>query len=179
MICAKCRSAFSICVSAYARLRTTLERMTLRAPLAGTVVRMAYFTIGGVISAGQPILDIVPADDRLLVEARMKPEDVDVVRAGMPAEIRLDAFNQRRMPLLLGKVIQVSADRLTDKRTDMPYYTARVELDRDTLKLIPGGVAALTPGMPAEVIIETGQRTALDYLITPLTRSLSRSFRED
>jgi HlyD family type I secretion membrane fusion protein len=157
----------------------TLDKMTLRAPQAGTVVRMSYFTLGGVIAAGQPILDIVPADDQLMVEARVRPEDIDTVRLGMSAEIRLDAFNQRRMPLLLGRVVQVSADRLTDRRTDIAYFTARVELDRESVKLVPGGAAALFPGMPAEVIIETGQRTALDYFVAPIARSLSRGFRED
>jgi HlyD family secretion protein len=155
-----------------------VDRLAIRAPQPGTVVRLQFHTVGGVVGPGQPILDFVPRDDKLVVEARVRPEDVGVVRVGMPAEVRIHAYNQRRLPLVLGKVTYISADRISEKaeKNEEPYYLARVEIDPDSIERLPD--AKLYAGMTTEVLIETGERTALDYFLTPITTSLRRSFRE-
>ena len=149
----------------------------IRAPVAGTVVGMTEFTIGGVIVAGVPILHIVPRNDGLVVAARVDPSDIDVVHEGLPARTRLIAFNQRYMTPIDGHVVWVSADRLTDERTGEPYYLARVELARDSANELNDEM--LHPGMQAEVMIVTGARTALEYFFRPITQSMNRAFREE
>ncbi len=123
-----------------------LRRRDIRAPIAGTVVNLRFFTNGGVIEPGVPVLDIVPQDDRLIVEARVSPLDIDVVAPGLPAQVRLTALKQRRTPTLNGRVVQVSADSLLDERAGTPYYNAQVEIDAEELGRLAG--AALYPGMP-------------------------------
>lgn len=153
----------------------TLSRNRIIAPVAGTVVNTQIFTTGGVIAPAQPILDIVPADDRMLIEAQVAPNDIDVVRAGLSAEVRISVFKQAEAPTLDGVVQTVSADALTDQVTGMPYYLARIlihdlsELPRD---------AELHPGMPAEVMIITGEQTAIEYLTEPIRLSLRRAMKE-
>jgi HlyD family secretion protein len=158
----------------------TLERLTIRAPQPGTVVRLLFHTLGGVVAPGTPVLEFVPRDDKLIVEARLKPEDIGFIHVGMPAEVRVHAYNQRRLPLILGKVTYVSADRLMEKSSDkageQAYYLTRVEVDPESVAALPG--AKLYPGMATDVVIETGERTALDYLLTPITTSLRKAFRE-
>ncbi|MDF2765131.1 MAG: hypothetical protein K0S81_2125 [Rhodospirillales bacterium] len=154
-----------------------LDRLNIRAPQPGTLVKLHYNTIGGVIPPGQPILEFLPTGDRLVIEARLQPDDIDLVQVGMAAEVRLNAFNQRRTPLLLGRVTYVSADRLEGRTPgDQPFYQARVEVDPQSLALLPG--AKLMAGMSAEVIIETGERTAFEYFATPILSSMRRAFRE-
>jgi HlyD family secretion protein len=159
----------------------TLGRLAIRAPQSGTVVRLLFHTVGGVVAPGTPVLEFVPRDDKLIVEARLKPEDIGFVHVGMAAEVRVHAYNQRRLPLILGKVTYVSADRLieqksADKAGEQAYYLTRVEVDPESVAALPG--AKLYPGMSTDVVIETGERTALDYLLTPITTSLRKSFRE-
>ena len=121
-------------------------------------------------------MEIVPAGDRLVVEARVEPMDVDSVHRGLPAQVRLTAFSQFTTPALSGEVARVSADRLVDERTGAPYYEARIALDPDQ----PGLAGLkLQPGMPAEVMIVTGERTALEYLLEPIVASFGRALRED
>ena len=161
------------------RLRQSEEvlgRIDIRAPLAGTVVGLRFHTVGGVVAPGAPILDIVPAEDKLIIEARVRTLDIDVVRAGLEASIRLTAYKQRSTPSIRGTVINVSADRLVDEKTGMPYYLAQIEIDPESLRRAPN--VALYPGMPAEVMIETGSRLAIDYLLSPFTDVLDRAFRE-
>jgi HlyD family type I secretion membrane fusion protein len=153
-----------------------LARTSIRAPMDGTVVGLRAHTHGGVIGPGAPILDIVPSGERLVIEARIDPNDIDVVQPGLPAQVRLTPFNARGTAPLAGRVAAVSADRLADERTGVPYYLARVDFVDDPAKALDG--AALTPGMPAEVMIATGARTALDYFLRPITRSFNRAFRE-
>ena len=153
-----------------------LERTKVRAPVDGVVVDLQVFTTGGVLGPGDAILDIVPKGDLLLVEAQVDPADVDVVRPGLPAEVRIQAFSASDVPLLGGEVVTVSADSLTDVRRGHSYYAARVRLG--DLSGLPSG-AALQPGMPAEVMIVTGERTALQYLIDPLRSRVARALRED
>jgi HlyD family secretion protein len=157
--------------------RDVLARTLIKAPSAGTVVELRFHTRGGVIRPGEPVLDIVPDDEELLVDARLSPMDIDAVAEGLPAQVVLPAFKQRHLPRIEGRVRQVSADAIVDPHTGERYFQARIEVD-------PAQLAALDPpielaaGMPAEVYIMTGERTMLDYLLQPLFDSLRRAFRE-
>ena len=153
-----------------------LSRIEIRAPVSGRVVNLQIFTKGGVIAPGVPILDIVPNDELLVVEARVDPLDIDVVHAGLVAEIRLSAFRADEIPVIKGVVENVSPDAITDQQSGQSYYTARIVLAKGAK--LPKD-KPLYPGMPAEVLIVTGERTALSYLVEPITRSLSRSLREN
>ena len=163
------------------RLRSaedSLNRVEIRAPLAGYVVNLFYVTIGGVIEPGKPILELVPSDDLLLIETRFEPKDIDALRPGLPAEVTLLTFNRREFPTISGKLIMVSADALTDKTAAnaTPYYSGRVILDREELERLPD--VRLVPGMPVQVMVKVGERTPLAYLIDPLQRSMHRALRE-
>jgi HlyD family secretion protein len=158
------------------------SRRELRAPVAGVVTNMRFFTAGGIVRPGEPVLDIVPAGERLVVEARIAPQDIDTVAIGLPAEVHLTAFRQRMVPLLLGKVIYVSADIEIDveartRGLQGGFYRARIELPDDQLSLI-SDLPPLAPGMPAEVIVNAGERTLMEYLLQPLRESMRRAFRE-
>lgn len=152
-----------------------LRRTEIRAPIDGKIVALKVHTPGGVIGPGEPLLDLVPSDDRLVIDARVDPRDIDVVHAGLRALVRLTAFNQRNLPPLEGIVTSVSADRLSDERTGQAYYLARVEPD----EILVQAQGAIQPGMQAEVMIVTGARTALESFLNPISRSLNRAFRED
>jgi len=154
-----------------------LERTTVVAPLGGKVVALKVFTVGGVIGAGEPILDLVPEDDELIVAARINPTDIDVVRVGQAASVTLSAYKQKKVPPISGQVIHVSADHLADKRTGEPYFEARIRLDAASLGANPG--VELYPGMPTETAIATGERRAIDYFLSPITQSMRRAFTED
>lgn len=160
---------------AAARIRQ--HRRDVTAPEAGTVMNSRFFAPGAVAAPGAAILDLVPLDDRLVIEARINPTDIDVVRAGLTARVTLSAFHGRTTPKLDGSVARVSADALHDDRSGMAYYLARVEVDADQLRALKH--VRLQPGMPVETLIETGERTLLRYLIQPLEDSLRRAFRED
>ncbi|MEM9751275.1 MAG: HlyD family type I secretion periplasmic adaptor subunit [Pseudomonadota bacterium] len=158
-----------------------LDRTTIAAPVPGTVLNKRFSTIGGVIPPGAAILDIVPSEDDLIIEAQVSPLDIDVVFPGLEAKVQLSAFAQRNLPQITGKVRKVSADALVDETTNQTFYKAEVEVDREQLERVKkksGLDLTLTPGMPAEVLIVTGERTLLQYLTEPLTASLRRSFRE-
>ena len=156
--------------------RHVLSRTHVTAPVSGTLVNLRVFTRGGVVGPGEPLMDIVPAGDELIIEARVEPTDIDVVYPGLPAQVRLTAFSQLTTPPLSGKVLQVSADNLVDERTGAPFYEARIALDPEQPELEP---LKLQPGMPAEVMIVTGKRTPLDYLLKPVVTSLGRALREE
>ena len=151
-----------------------LARSEIVAPQAGRVIGLQVHTIGGVIKPGGAILDIVPKDDKMIVEARIRPEDIDLVHKELPAEVRFTAFNSRTTPVFPGKVVRVSADRFTDPNRGVPFYLAQIEID-------PKHVSNLTlkPGMPAEVYIVTGERTALDYLTRPIRDQIHRGMLEE
>lgn len=154
-----------------------LERTVITAQQAGKITGLQYHTVGGVISPGAPILDIVPMNDKLVIDAQVSVNDIDIVHAGLTAKIMLSAYKARAVPRLDGMVIDVSADRFTDPNSGVPYYKARVEIDADNLKKLTSDVE-LYPGMPAEVFIVTGEGTFLDYLFEPLTQSFRRAFKE-
>ncbi|MXW47254.1 MAG: HlyD family type I secretion periplasmic adaptor subunit [Gammaproteobacteria bacterium] len=156
--------------------RDILSRTRVVAPVAGTVVGLGVFTRGAVVAPGQKLLDIVPAGDRLVVEARVAPTDIDSVAVGLQAQVRLTAFSLLTTPPLDGYVIRVSADAFADEHNNASWYDARVSLDPDQPALAD---LALVPGMPAEVIIVTGTSTPLEYLLKPILTSLNRALRED
>lgn len=159
-----------------AAARDVAARTRVTAPVAGTVLDLRVFTRGGVVGPGQPLMEIVPAEDRLVIEARVAPTDIEVVAVGLEAQVRLTAFSQIGAPRLAGQVVRVSADRLGDPRTGAAWYEARIALDPDQ----PGlDGLALVPGMPAEVMIVTGARTPLDYLLKPIVDSVGRALREE
>ncbi len=156
--------------------RDLLDRIELRAPTAGVVHQLGVHTIGGVIRAGDQIMEIVPDTDELQVEARLQPTDIDQVRLGDKAFVRFSAFNQRTTPELVGVVSYVAADVSHDQQTNTPYFTVRVTLPDDERRRLAG--LQLVPGMPAEVFMQTGSRTMMSYLFKPITDQLRRTFVE-
>lgn len=152
------------------------QRTEIRAPLSGSVVNLRFFTNGGVIRPGDAILDIVPDRLGLVVETRIKPSEVASIQPGLPAKVRLTAFKQRVVPLLDATVTMVSADALRDRDNGEPYYSAEVEIDAEQLARLKD--VKLISGMPAQVVIPTGERTLLDYLLSPLRESYSRALSE-
>lgn len=159
-----------------AAARDVLTRTRIVAPAAGTVVGLGVFTPGAVVAPGQRLLDIVPAGERLVIEARIAPTDIDSVAVGLPAQVRLTAFSLLTTPPLDGHVIRVSADAFVDERTGASWYEARIGLDPDQPALTG---LDLVPGMPAEVMIVTGASTPIEYLLKPILTSLDRAMRED
>ncbi len=157
--------------------RDVLSRTEIRATLAGTIVDLKVHTRGGVIAPGEALLDIVPGEDLLIIEARVEPKDIDVVTWGLLARVRFTAFSQRNAVPMDGRVLSVSADSLIDERTGEAYYLARIKLDKDPSEVMPG--LRLYPGMQAEVMIVTGVRTALEYIISPIRNSIGRAMREE
>ena len=158
-------------------LQDTVERTEIRAPTGGTVVGLGVHTVGGVVGPGTPLLEIVPKGEQLVVEAKVQPTDIDKVHPGLAADIRFTAFKLRITPVVEGQVLTVSADRLIDPDTKYPYYLARIQVTAQELERLQG--LELLPGMPAEVMIKTGERTVLNYLLRPLLDAFARAFRED
>lgn len=156
--------------------KAVLGRMEIRAPYTGRIVGLSVFSVGGVIQRGDKILDIVPDEDSLTIEAQVGVDDISDVHPDTRAEVHLTAYKQRIVPIIHGDVIQVSADRLTDPKTNAPYYTAFVRIDRGELAGMPN--IRLYPGMPATVMIPTVQRTAFEYIVGPLVMSFNQSFRQ-
>jgi epimerase transport system membrane fusion protein len=158
-----------------------VTRTVVRAPEAGMVLGLTVHTLGAVIKPGERILDIVPQNAKLVVEAQLSPQDIDQVRIDQPAEVRFPAFKQRDLPRIDGRLISVSGDRLVDDNEGrkVPYYLARVEISAESLQALTKAKLELVPGMPAEVLIYTGEHTFLKYLIAPLSDTVARSFRQD
>ncbi len=161
--------------------RRVMERIVIVSPARGVVAKLRYHTLGGVIEPGKPILEIVPLGEELIVEGRIRPQDIDVVKLGQHAMIRLNALNQRVTPIVGGEVIYVSADAMPDERRGAAgaggdIFVVRVKLDPDALRDVPGFTPS--PGMPAELYIRTADRTFMDYLTAPIRDTFSRAFRE-
>ncbi|WP_338530571.1 HlyD family type I secretion periplasmic adaptor subunit [Nitratireductor thuwali] len=153
-----------------------LRRTDIRAPQDGRVHELAVHTVGGVISAGEPIMTIVPSADELTVEVRVAPQDVDQVEPGQPVHLRLSAFSQQTTPELEGSVETVSPDLVQDERSGLPYYRVRIRLHGNHLEAFEAG--SLRPGMPVEAFMRTSDRTVMSYLLKPLTDQISHAFRE-
>jgi len=157
-------------------LQDAETRQKITAPIAGEVVALKYTTIGAVIGPRDPILDIVPEDVELIIEARVRPEDINYVTVGAPADVRLTSFRRRITPVVEGEVLYISADRLEDKQERTAYYVAHVRVTAEALA--KAGDLKLQAGMPAEVYIKTAARSALMYVLDPVIGFLGRSLRE-
>ncbi|HEU0215993.1 MAG TPA: HlyD family type I secretion periplasmic adaptor subunit [Stellaceae bacterium] len=156
-----------------------LYRTELRSPYSGYVVGLSVFSVGAVIGKGDKVMDVVPTRNALTVDANVNVDDIHDVHPGMRAEVHLNAYKQRVLPVIHGEVVQVAADRLTDPKTNVPYYTALVRVDEAELaeaKQAKG--VELYPGMSATVMIPTRERTALDYLLGPVIASFDQAFRQ-
>jgi HlyD family secretion protein len=153
-----------------------LKRTDIRAPQDGIVFQSTANTVGGVVTAGDPIMLIVPESDNLLVEVKVDPKDIDQIQFNQSVVLRFSAFNVRTTPELNGTVVRIAADTTTDQRTGQRFYLVRIALTAEEIKRLGDG--KLTPGMPVEAFIQTGERTMLSYLIKPLHDQLMRSFRE-
>lgn len=154
-----------------------LKRVEIRAPQQGFVHKLSLHTIGGVIEPGSELMQIVPNLDALVVEARISPTDIDQISLGQPATVRLSAFNQRETPEFRAKIVRISADLAIDEKTGAPHYLVRAALDEGEINKLAG--KTLVPGMPAEVFFETASRTAMSYVLKPLSDQVQRAFREE
>lgn len=162
-------------------IESTVNRAVIKAPVSGMVLGLAVHTIGAVIPPGGRLLDIVPQDQKLIIEAQVAPIDIDRVTVGQVAEVRFSAFKTRDLPTIEGTLISVSADRILGEHNDgeTAYYLARVAVSPDGLDALSGADLDLVPGMPVEVLIKTGARTLVQYVMKPLTDSFKRSLIED
>ncbi|WP_457241018.1 HlyD family type I secretion periplasmic adaptor subunit [Pseudomonas chlororaphis] len=158
-------------------LEDRLSRIVIRAPDAGMVIGMTVHTIGGVVRSATPLLDIVPSVSELVIEAQVAPVDIDRIAIGKRADIRFGAFNSSTTPVIEGEVSSVSGDRLTNEKTGTAYYLARVRVTEHGVRTL--GERKLLPGMPADVLIVTGQRTLLQYLMQPARDVMSQSMIEE
>lgn len=153
-----------------------LRRIDIVAPQSGVVHQLSVHTVGGVISPAEPVMLIVPEGDDLALEVRIRPQDIDQIRPGQKAMLRMSAFNQRTTPELEGHVSRVAADLSTDEHSGLSYYLIRISVSAGEIAKL--GELALVPGMPAEAMIRTGDRTALSYLVKPLSDQIAKAFRE-
>ena len=154
-----------------------LARTTVSSPVDGYVLNLTQFTVGGVVTPGELLMDVVPADAPLIVHARISPNDIDSVTVGQDARVSLTAFTQKAPPLE-AKVTSISADRLVDSQTGIAYFLAELRIDPADLAKLPEG-ATLTPGMPGQAMIVTGRRSILSYLVGPITDTFDGALRED
>lgn len=160
-----------------AALEDRLSRIIIRAPDDGMVIGMTVHTVGGVVRQATPLLDIVPSVSELIVEAQVAPQDINRIAIGKLADIRFSAFNSATTPVIEGSVTSISADRLTNEKTGQPYYLARVSVTEAGLKKLAD--RKLLAGMPADVLINTGERTMLQYLMQPAHNAISQSMIEE
>lgn len=152
-----------------------LKRTAIIAPSSGTVVGLSVFTEGGVIQPGAKLMDVIPQDDPLIVDARLQLTDIGDVRRALPADVRLTSVPRNERPRIRGEIMTVSADKMTDDKTGKGFYAVRVKLNEDDVK---ASKVALQPGMPTEIIVTTRPRTLMGYLIGPLTDEITGAFRE-
>ncbi|MGH6827327.1 MAG: HlyD family type I secretion periplasmic adaptor subunit [Rhizomicrobium sp.] len=156
--------------------RDVLTRLDIRAPVAGKIVDLAVHAQGAVVSPGGPIMKVVPEKDSLEVDAHIRPEDADRVQVGMKARVYFSAYQSRRLPIILGSVTNVSADRQVDPHSGQVYFTVNVSVDAKPLRNYPG--VKLVPGLPVDVALDTGSHTALDYFLEPITDVLRNGMKE-
>ena len=162
--------------------RTTFDRLHIRATATGKVMGLTVFTVGGVIAPGQKIMDIVPDATPLVINAMIESKDGNDIHPGMLAQVRFTSLHERNVPILKGRVLDVSGDTFTDKDNNKSFYQARVEISPQTLKTLDNladNSNALKPGLPVEIIVPEHKRTVLQYLMEPLNQSLWKTFRED
>lgn len=157
--------------------KADLDRTDIIAPSAGQVVGLAVQTVGGVIQPGQKIMDIVPFGEALLLEARIEPHLIDKVKAGLPTDVRFSAFSHAPQLVVAAQVVSVSGDALTDQQSGIAFYLARIQVTPEGMNTL--GARQMQPGMPAEVVIKTGERSLLTYLLNPLTKRVAASMKEE
>ena len=157
-------------------LRYEFENTQIKSPIDGIVVGLNVHTVGGVIQPGFHIMDVVPRNEPMVVEAQVAPQLIDKVHPGLPVELSFPAFSHAKTPNVPGVVDTVSADRLVDERTNMPYYLVQVKVTDKGLVML--GQNQIRPGMPASVVVKTGERTMLNYLIKPLLDRVDGAFKE-
>jgi HlyD family secretion protein len=165
----------------YRAAKDQLARLQIRAPATGTVVGLNVFTVGGVIGAGQKLMDVVPDSAGLVIEARIAPDDIDDLRTGQNAQIRFASLHERDLPIMTGQVTRLSADSFQDEKTGLSYYTAEITVlpkELEAIRKVRGRDFALRAGMPVQALIPLRKRTALQYVFEPLTQLLWLSFRE-
>jgi HlyD family secretion protein len=153
-----------------------LRRIDIRAPQDGIVHELAVYTVGGVISAGETLMLIVPEADDLAVEAKVRPQDIDQLRPGQPVTLRFPAFNQRTTPEIDAVVRNVSADVVQDQKTGTSHYVTRIHMPPAEIGRLEG--LSLVPGMPVDAYIRTGDRSVLSFLIKPFKDQIAKAFRE-
>lgn len=154
-----------------------MYRKVVRAPLSGIVMNVRPTTECGVIRPGEPILEIVPQETKLVVDAKVRPNDIDRVHEGMEARVLLTAYRQRNLPTIHGTLRSVSADRLIEDRTGEPYYLAKIDVNENDLAKLDA--LRMVPGMSAQVMLVDGQQTFFEYVVGPLVGSFNRSFLEN
>jgi epimerase transport system membrane fusion protein len=155
----------------------TLKRRVIVAPIDGQVISLKVTTLGGVVPPGQPIMDIVPVSDDLVIEVRVKNTDIDTVYPGQKAEVQLNAYNQRTTPMVAGEVLYVAGDAVEDQQSNQLYYPAHVQIDKAAFKDLKH--VKIEPGMPATAFIRTQQRTFMEYLLSPVTQRFRHTFKEE
>lgn len=162
----------------YKALKDQSNRTLIKSPVDGTIVELQLHTIGGVIRPGEKIMSIIPSETDFIIDARLKTTDIDTVSVGLNADIRFSAFNTQQSHVIEGKVIYISADSLEDKR-GFPYYELKAVVTKEGMKNLKHNKFFLLPGMPAEVIVKTGERTIMNYFLKPFTDMFKRAFNED
>jgi len=153
--------------------RDVLKRTEVAAPDSGVVTGLKVFAPGAVVGPGEPLMEIVPQQDRLVVTAQVRPDDIELVHPGLPAQVQLTPYKQRHVPPVEGKVIYVGADAMLHKQTGLSFYEIKIELDPDKAAGID-----IMPGMPAQAMIRTGERTVALYALSPILDSFDRAFRD-
>lgn len=155
-----------------------LKRSAIISPVAGKVMNIKYHTIGAVVPPGGEIMNIVPQHEELIVEAKIKPQDIDNVMIGMKSKIQLTAYKGKKVPKINGEVINVSPDIISDQQTKESFFLARISINKKDIKKLKSKVD-LYPGMPAQVFIITESRSLVSYLFTPISDSTYKAFREE
>ena len=153
-----------------------LKRVEVRAPVSGVVDQSSVHTVGGVVAPGETIMLVVPDQDSLKVEAKVAPQDIDQLHIGQPVTLRFSGLDRRTTPVISGTLTQISPDTTIDPKTEQRYYTVRISLEPKEIARL--GSVKIVPGMPVEVFVQTGDRSALSYLLKPLDDQISRAFKE-
>lgn len=159
-------------------IQDELSRTTVRAPVSGHVMDLQFHTVGAVVAPGARILEVVPNDDRLIIEAKLNPNDIELIKPGTKTKVQLTAYKEKKVPKLDGEVISISADIMTDQMTAERYFQVRVLLNEETTHKLNRNVT-LYPGMPAQLFFIAGERTFANYMLSPITDTVYKAFRED
>jgi len=175
----KVKAAINDLTSKIFAAQDTQKRTNIIAPIDGTVVGLQIHTVGGIINRGETILEIIPKDSKLLVVVQVQTTDIDKVKAGLSANVLLPAFNLKQIHTIKGRVIYVSADIYSNQQTGAQYYEAKIEITPEGMKTLKENDFVLVPGMPAQAMIQLGERTALSYLVKPFMDMLMRGFNEE